>query len=69
MEDPSAFFAVFVVKDCLLVCEMFQVLVEGRAKSRAAVLNRSSALNSLTASMVYFFLFLFSFFYLLNSIF
>lgn len=29
-----------------------QVLVEGRAKSRAAVLNRPSALNSLTSSMV-----------------
>nr|GMD44336.1 3-hydroxyisobutyryl-CoA hydrolase-like protein 2, mitochondrial [Ipomoea batatas] len=29
-----------------------QVLVEGRAKSRAAILNRPSALNSLTSSMV-----------------
>ncbi|XP_027331824.1 3-hydroxyisobutyryl-CoA hydrolase-like protein 2, mitochondrial [Abrus precatorius] len=29
-----------------------QILVEGRAKSRAAILNRPSSLNSLTASMV-----------------
>ncbi|CAH9107342.1 unnamed protein product [Cuscuta epithymum] len=29
-----------------------QVLVEGRSKSRAAILNRPSALNSLTSSMV-----------------
>lgn len=45
------------VTDCLLVLETFQVLVEGRAKSRAAILNRPFALNSLTASMVKFFVF------------
>ncbi|KAL3721896.1 hypothetical protein ACJRO7_034269 [Eucalyptus globulus] len=33
-----------------------QVLVDGRANSRTAILNRSSALNSLTTSMVRFFL-------------
>lgn len=34
----------------------FQVLVQGRAKSRAALLNRPSALNALSTSMVFFFL-------------
>lgn len=41
-------------------CMLVQVLVEGRAKSRAAILNRPSALNALTTSMVcasFYFLF------------
>lgn len=33
-------------------CIQIQVMVEGRTKSRAAILNRPSALNSLNTAMV-----------------
>lgn len=37
----------------LCLCWQLQVLVEGRAKSRAAILNRPSDLNALTIPMVF----------------
>lgn len=58
-----AFSVFFSLLFCLSICDVvawLQILVEGRAKSRAAILNRPSSLNSLNASMVRrrFFLFL-----------
>ncbi|KAL0297343.1 UNVERIFIED_CONTAM: 3-hydroxyisobutyryl-CoA hydrolase-like protein 2, mitochondrial [Sesamum radiatum] len=51
----SIFSCVLISLLQLLLCHMFDayelVLVEGRANSRAAILNRPSALNALTASM------------------
>lgn len=45
-----------VLKEPFLFDFVLQVLVEGRANSRAAILNRPSALNALTAPMVNFML-------------
>ena len=45
----------------LCVCIGIQILVEGRARSRTAILNRPSSLNALNAEMVLYFILLLCF--------